>query len=401
MTTADRRTPCAPLFSNRTAIRSAARAAAILLPLASALADDPPLSGPGLNYSGGGGAPIRADDHAPIGVMGDHLHKKGEWMLSYRYMYMDMAGNRIGTDNVSPQEIASTIPNTYPQMTPMGIATPPFLRVVPTQMTMQMHMLGAMYAPTNNVTLMAMVPILDKDMDHLTFQAPNPSMGILGNNTNIIGAFSTSSEGVGDIKLSGLFRLYDDATNHVHLNLGISAPTGSITKRGNVFTPFGTITNLRLPYAMQLGTGTWDLLPGLTYRGRIGDLSWGAQYMAEVRLEDENDEGYAWGDRHTVTGWFAYEWAPWISTSVRASYSSQAQISGMDAQITAPVQTAYPEYYGGEKVELFGGINLVGQSGWMRGHRLALEVGAPVYQDLNGPQMETDWTLMVGWQKAF
>jgi hypothetical protein len=47
-------------------------------------------------------------------------------------------------------------------------------------------------------------------------------------------------------------------------------------------------------------------------------------------------------------------------------------------------------------------------SGWVarrgsarRRHRLALELGAPIYQDLNGPQMETDWMLTVGWQKAF
>ena len=28
----------------------------------------------------------RPDSHAPIGVMGDHMHKEGEYMISYRYM---------------------------------------------------------------------------------------------------------------------------------------------------------------------------------------------------------------------------------------------------------------------------------------------------------------------------
>ena len=37
------------------------------------------------HYDGG-----RADSHAPISVMGDHTHGKGEWMLSYRYMGMGM-----------------------------------------------------------------------------------------------------------------------------------------------------------------------------------------------------------------------------------------------------------------------------------------------------------------------
>ena len=31
-------------------------------------------------------------------------------------------------------------------------------------------------------------------------------------------------------------------------------------------------------------------------------------------------------------------------------------------------------------------------------NRLAFEGGAPVYQDLNGPQLETDWIMTFGWQ---
>ncbi len=97
MTTANR-TRRVPVFSIHAAMRMAALAAATLMPLSAAVADDPPFSGSGFTYSGGGGAPVRADGHAPIGVMGDHMHHKGEWMLSYRYMHMDMEGNRIGTD---------------------------------------------------------------------------------------------------------------------------------------------------------------------------------------------------------------------------------------------------------------------------------------------------------------
>ena len=43
-------------------------------------------------------------NHAPIGVMGDHMHSKGEIMFSYRFMNMLMKGNlngekKIGTQN--------------------------------------------------------------------------------------------------------------------------------------------------------------------------------------------------------------------------------------------------------------------------------------------------------------
>ncbi len=339
-----------------------------------------------------GGAHIRADGHAPIGVMGEHMHKKGGFMLTYRYMRMSMEGNRIGTRDVSPQQIVTTVPNRFDQLPPPGIQ-PPTLRVVPTKMTMDMHMFGGMYAPTDDLTLMVMFNFIEKEMDHLTFAGMNPNV--------LLGRFTTRSEGLGDTKLGALYRLYDDAVHHLHLNLGLSVPTGSIEERDEIFTPLNTRAIVRLPYAMQLGTGTFDLLPGVTYTARAGDVSWGAQYMAEVRLEDENDQGYAWGDKHSVTGWVAYQWAPWISASFRATYTHQDEIDGQDLQIGGPVQTAHPEFYGGERVDLLGGINLVGQSGALRGHRLAIEAGAPVHEDLNGPQMSTDWMLTVGWQKAF
>jgi len=336
---------------------------------------------------------IRADGHAPIGVMGDHMHKAGEFMLSYRFMHMDMAGNRIGTDEVSPEEIVTTVPNRFAGQP----GQPSTLRVVPTDMPMNMHMFGAMYAPTDWLTLMAMANYIDKSMDHITFQ------GMSG--TTRRGTFTTESEGFGDTTVTALIRLLDeprvDGKDHVHLSLGLSLPTGSITERDDILTPMNTRPTVRLPYSMQLGSGTFDLLPGITYTGRDGDLSWGAQYRATLRLEDENDEGYRHGHIHEATAWLAYQWEPWISTSLRVAGSSEGKIEGMDPNIMGPVQTADPDNYGGERVDLFAGVNLVGQTGDLRGHRLAFEIGAPVYQDLNGPQMETDWTVTVGWQKAW
>ncbi|MES0385162.1 MAG: hypothetical protein ABUJ98_11320 [Hyphomicrobium sp.] len=356
-----------------------------MAPLTPALADDAPLPGAGFSVSGGHGGPIRADGHAPIGIMGDHVHKKGEWMLSYRYMHMDMDGNRIGTRNVSPQTIVTTVPNRF--------AGPPLLRIVPLWMTMDMHMFSAMYAPTNDLTIMAMANYLEKEMRHITYQG--------GMGTTPLGLFTTNSEGIGDTRITGLYQLYKDSVHHVHLNLGLNLPTGSITERDTILRPDNVRPNVRLPYAMQLGTGTFDLLPGLTYTGRAGDFSWGGQFRSEIRLEGKNEEGYAWGDVYGLTGWLAYEWDSWISTSVRLDGWTQDSISGIDPNIVGPVQTANPDFYGGEQVFAYFGANMVGQTGIIRGHRFAFEVGVPLYRNLNGPQLETDWNVIVGWQKAF
>ncbi|RBI72695.1 transporter [Roseovarius sp. TE539] len=332
--------------------------------------------------------PLRADGHAPIGVMGDHRHSTGEVMLSYRFMRMDMAGNQIGTTGISPTAIATSLPNRFAGMP----GQPPTLRIVPTEMEMDMHMFGAMYAPNDRMTLMAMVPILRKSMNHLTFSgAAGPT---------VLGGFNVKTEGLGDIKASALVGLWTGGNSALHANLGLSLPTGSITETHRILTPMGMRPTVRVPYAMQLGSGTFDLLPGITYTGRTGDTGYGAQLSGVIRLGD-NDEGYSLGDEIRASIWASHQPVPAISFSGRVEAKSVGRIDGRDMSIMGPVQTADPRNYGGETVSLHAGVNFVVQKGAMRGHRFAIEAGVPVYQDLNGVQMETDWTLTAGWQYAF
>jgi len=144
----------------------------------------------------------------------------------------------------------------------------------------------------------------------------------------------------------------------------------------------------RLPYPMQLGTGTYDLKSNVTYFDRKDKLGWGTQASTRIPLS-KNEEGYRKGNYVEATAWLAYEPSFW------------RDISGQDSAIIAPVQTADPANHGGEQIQALFGVNLAGQQGWQRGHRLALEVGVPIYRNLNGPQLETDSTVTLGWQKAF
>ncbi|MEL6371874.1 MAG: transporter [Pseudomonadota bacterium] len=341
-------------------------------------------------HEGDGGNVTYATDHAPIGVMADHRHKKGEWMVSYRYMHMAMDGNRDGTDRLSPEEIATTAPNPF-FGAPMQ---PPTLRVVPTDMSMGMHMAGLMYGLSDRVTLMAMGTFVTKEMDHITFQGP---MG-----ADRLGTFTTRTTGVGDTTLGAIIGLDNGRKDHRQINLGVafSLPTGSITETDQILTPMGTTPSPRLPYPMQLGSGSFDVKPSATARTRLGKISVGAQASAVIRL-NQNDESYAFGDGYEATAWLAVEPQPWISVSGRLRGATVAPIKGQDPLIIAPVQTADPLNQGGDTIEALGGINLAGSRGWLKGHRLAIEVGLPLYRNLNGPQLETDLTLTVGWQKAF
>lgn len=307
----------------------------------------------------------RPDSHAPIGVMADHVHAAGEWMVSLRYMYMDMGGNRDGTRNLSPQDVLD-----------QG------WMVTPTEMTMEMWMLGAMYAPSDDLTLMAMLPYVEKEMDHVT------GMG---------GQFTTESAGIGDVRLSALVPYYEnEGGTKAHLEAGISLPTGSIDERDD--TPMGP--NRTLPYPMQIGTGTLGLILGSTVQHQFERTSIGGQARGGIQL-GENDEGYTVGDTLDASLWAAYKVTDRVSVSSRLAYALWSDYDGFDDELPPPtsmvIPTARPDLRGGQRVDYGLGVNTYLDRRW----RIAAEVLWPVYQDLDGPQLETDLTLVAGFQVSF
>jgi len=298
----------------------------------------------------------RPDDHAPIGVMADHTHGAGEVMASYRYMRMRMDGNRDGSRQLSASEVLNDF------------------NVTPLDMDMEMHMFGLMYAPIDQLTLMVMLPYVRLEMDHLT-----------GGGTR----FRTNSSGVGDLKMLGLVPLWSSAESNarIHTGLGFSAPTGSIRARDN--TPGGKV---RLPYPMQVGSGSWSFTPSLTYASRIELLSWGAQASGVIRI-NENDLDYRLGHRAEATLWTALQWTDWASTGLRLAYSYVGNIQGADPSLEPEViSRADPNRRKGERLDIGGSLNLL-----VPGNvRLSLEALAPIAQSLDGPQLEVDWNLIVG-----
>jgi len=309
----------------------------------------------------------RADAHAPIGVMAEHVHKAGEFMLSYRYMRMHMDGSRSGDSSVDDADVRAD-----------------GFMVVPEEMDMEMHMFGAMHAPTDWLTLMVMVPYIRNTMDH---RAGMP-LGSVN--------FATSSEGLGDIKLSGMVPVVHKGPHTLLGTMGVSLPTGSIEEKDR--TRMGRV---QLPYPMQLGSGTFDLLPSATYTYQQPKWSAGGQVSGVIRL-GRNNNHYSLGDRFAATGWWSWLWTEALSTSFRLNYQIWGNIDGADpnfAAIIAP--TLDPQRRGGQRLDALVGVNLYAPDGPLRGHRLAVEFGVPVYQKLEGPQLETDWLLTAGWQFAF
>lgn len=322
--------------------------------------------------------------HASTQATHDHHHLVGDWMVSYRYMSMSMEGLRRGTDGITPDMVATQVANPNPG--------PVTVRVVPLEMQSDMHMLGAMYALSDRITLMGMVNYLKKDMELTTYQ------GMMG--SDVLGTFGTASEGVGDTKASVLWGIHEDPVHKVHASFGVSIPTGSIKDEGAVLTPMGMRSVMRLPYGMQLGSGSWNFEPGLIYSGYRNKLGWGADWHAAVRFED-NSEGYRLGDRHHLSAWGSVSPRSWLTGLARLSYVHEDAIEGKDELITAPVTTADPANYGGERVNLGLSLAFTGQTGFLHGHRLELLYELPLQQDVNGVQLEMEPMMGMSYQYSF
>ena len=303
----------------------------------------------------------RPDGHAPISVMGDHMHEMGEWMVSYRYMSMDMDGLLKGSNSVTASS----------QLT--GMST-----MVPNKMTMDMHMFGTMYAISDKWTLMAMLNYLDNDMEMIMPMNMSMDMG---------------SSGIGDLKIAGLYDLAQwDSGRRMHLKLGLNLPSGSIDEKYD-----GQI----LGYGMQLGSGTYDFEPAITYLVQTENYSYGAQLGGILRI-GENDQDYTLGNRFEAALWGARKITESLSASAKFDYSSQSEVDGKDSRMNEAMSPALNPNSQGRDITTFGlGLNYYFKDGGLSGHRLAAEWETPIDQKVNGVQLELDSTWTLGWQYAW
>jgi len=320
-------------------------------------------------------------DYAPVGTMISGLHPKRKFMFSYRFMSMQMNSKRSGTQNVTDGEV--------------------FVNYLmsPQQMRMDMHMIMAMYGLSNKITLMAMVNyhVLTMNMTML----PTGSMGDMmhsGHNHTDNMSMEMKTNGIGDTKLYMLYDLFSKNGNQFVLSSGVSIPTGSIQNTGNIENMYASS---RLPYAMQLGSGSFEISPGITWLKYKGFFSASIQATSIIRTNN-NIVGYKLGNEIAANAWIAYQLSQWLSASIRTEATMVGKIQGIDPTLYAGNEpAANSNNYGGEKLNAYGGINVYFNNKLIRNHRLSVEYGVPLYQNLIGIQSALTSTLFAGWQIAF
>jgi len=307
-----------------------------------------------------------------------HTHPAGMWMFNYKFMRMHMHGLRDGTHDVDTSSVGYHRGKQYDD-----------IMMIPTDMTMDMHMVMAMYGITDRLTIMGMATYIENKMNMLMD---------MGGMMPVTHEDPMRTSGLGDTEIRAIYKI----NKYLVGSLGLSLPTGGIDK------DFVTMNRppYRQPYDMQLGSGTYDLKPSLTYSALSDDAkwNWGAQAMYTWHTA-KNENDWKYGDSIKVTGWLQRAFGP-ATSWLRLAYSDTGRIRGHDTEIDklldpskkkgAPMPDADPDNYGGQRLDGLVGLSL------LKGPvSIGIEGGMPLYQNLNGLQLKTKWTLNVGIQIMF
>jgi hypothetical protein len=311
---------------------------------------------------------------APLGVFGADMPPEGRLVLSIIPQFANLSHRLKGTRSVSPEEVVAT--------TPWFIDPRKTVRGVPQNIAVATQTVSLAYGVTKDIAVVVTAGMIEKNLDFLTFKGAS---GITR-----LGPSYTGTDSLSDFTGSAIYRVYEDSMHRIQLNLGMSFPTGSNHSAFTLLQPTGVYLTSRAFYSMQLGAGTFDVMPGVVYAGHLGQWSWGASYRGRFPLA-ANPEGYLYGDLHEFNGWGGYSWIPGVTTTLRVAGSIQGPIRGYDPNIVGKAPAANPNLYGGERVELFGGATISGKLVGLDDATLAIEAGAPVYQNLNGPQLSKNW----------
>ncbi|SFK57428.1 Protein of unknown function [Nitrosomonas aestuarii] len=323
----------------------------------------------------------------PAGLMFGHmLDKAGEFMVGYRFMYSRSAGNLLHGTKVAHDQL----------IVDQGCSDTALCRFAPTYMDMKMHMLDIMYAPTKWLNLMVMPQFMDMEMNLRELDGRPPPVpdvhehtGIAGHTTGILG----------DTNISALIKLYETPGHRIHAGIGVNAPTG---KTDLQLRRIAKIDGGSIHFGMQLGSGTWDFVPSLTYTGEHNRWSWGAQVNGVKRMENRNESGYRLGDIFQATTWGGFDLTNWLAASIRGVYTIQDSIHGDFNSFNARIGPMdFPVNYGGQFWNVGFGVNAMIPGGRFSGNHFGFEWLQPVSTDVNGFQLDRKGALAASWSYRF
>lgn len=304
-------------------------------------------------------------------LVSDRLH------VSLSYIDVKFDTYKDGTKDLSTSDVLWSGPGSLEARTDENFP------VVPTIIYQQAVQFTASYDISERYSIHASIPYIRQETEHIS-SVPGFS------------DFTIVSQGIGDIEIGASWFVPLNSSNSMLFNLGLSLPTGSIDEKGH--TPRDANRDTQLPYTMQLGSGTYDLRPSITYTGKSSLWRYGASLNLTLRT-GKNSRNYSLGNVYQGDIWTRYERCGWIQPSFRVNAIVWDRISGQDDEITTagpypyPAAVTNPDYFGGTKFITQFGLRLKDPKGLLKNTFLELEAGLPIYQRLNGPQPSENWRM--------
>ncbi|UTH75016.1 hypothetical protein [Chromobacterium sp. IIBBL 290-4] len=200
------------------------------------------------------------------------------------------------------------------------------------------------------------------------------------------GAYTSSTSGLGDVKVIGRYQGFAEARNF-GLLFGLKLPTGSHTQTGLSTDPASPGVAAPIDRGLQPGTGTTDAILGAYYFGQLG-RDWSYFTQATVQSALDSSDQYRPGTGVNLNlgvryGGFA-GWMPQLQLNARyAAHDNGAQADTVST--------------GGTLLYLSPGVTVplnkqASVYGFMQ---------VPLYQKVNGVQLAPRYTTSIGVRYAF
>ncbi len=323
----------------------------------------------------------------PMDIPGGGVPETYEFRLKIQPVFSEMPGLRKGTTNLDPSAI-------------LGMPAMGYYMAAPEKMTMRMLNLALGYSLSERWFVGAMAMWMDMKMPMRFNRMMQMRTGRAG--------FTMQARGFADTMLMAKRLLYADdvqiPSEELSLFLGLSIPTGSITKR-NTTHPMPMRRKELLPYPMQLGSGTWDPSVGLLWQQARSPWWRGVDLRYTTRL-GKNSQGWARGDVLNLDAYLMYQphyafvlygeanlrWEGKLrgeAEEARLGRSGHATIGDPRSPYTTPLWD--PRNYGRTTLAAALGVQ------WQPKPLVIVDLGvrAPVYERVRGVQMRTGVSAML------
>ena len=294
---------------------------------------------------------------------------RSSWSFTFQRKSAEFKDFLEGDNRVSEDEILWSGPKSGEPRTDKNFP------VVPGKIVQTAYLFSVGYAFNDSWRSHLTVPYLEQNTDHISI-VPNYS------------TFEIESSGVGDTVVSASYKLSDSARADWWVTAGLSIPTGSIDEEGDTPRAPG---DQQLPYTMQLGSGTYDFPIGVSYHSK-GSYDINLALAAIIR-SGTSDNDYRLGNSYSLAGRYNFHFSDVLKPYLGLSINYTDSIHGADTSLL--VDSPYPYPAPITNPDLFGGTKIAARAGvsWQisEHYRLAIELGKPLYQNLNGPQTREDW----------